>query len=57
MRRLVRTGRWVVSGTGLLVLGGCFTNQLLIDFGRTEVARTISDFLGQLFQLAVLSTS
>jgi len=57
MRRLVRTGRWVVSGAGLLVLGGCFTNQQLIDFGRTEVARSISDFLGQLFQLAVLSST
>jgi len=55
MRNVFLTGRWIVSGGALLALSGCFTTQQLVDFGRTEVARTISDFVGQVFQLLVLA--
>jgi len=55
MRRVFLTARWLVSGGALLALSGCFTTQQLVDFGRTAFARTISDFVGQVFQLLVLS--
>lgn len=57
MRRFTRSVRWVLAGAMLLGLGGCFTQQQLLDFGRTEFARVVADVLGQVFQLYTLGTA
>ena len=51
MRKLVRTGRWIVSGATLLALSSCVSSQQLMDFSRTELARVVADVFGQAFQL------
>jgi hypothetical protein len=51
MCKLTKVARWLLASGLLLGIGGCFTSQQLIDFGRTEVARAISDLVGRLFQL------
>ncbi len=57
MRRLLRISRWVVASGGLLAFGGCYTNQQLLDFTRTEFARTVADVLGRVFQFYVQATA
>jgi hypothetical protein len=52
MRQLLRI-RWLVCGAALLSLGSCATSQQWMDFGRTELARTVADILGQLFQQTI----
>ncbi len=57
MRRLVKGCRWVTSGAVLLALGGCITSQQWIDFGRTELARAVADFVGRIFQFIAQGTT
>ena len=57
MRRIAGVGRWVWSGALLLALGGCVTNQQLLDFGRTELARSVADAFGRAFQILVQSST
>lgn len=49
--------RVFLGGGALLALSGCFTSQQLIDFGRTELARTVADTFGQIFQIFVQGTA
>jgi hypothetical protein len=54
---MLSISRWIVAGAGLLALGGCFTSQQLMDFTRTEFARSVADVFGRVFQLYVQATS
>lgn len=51
MHGLMKGYRWVLSGAILLALGGCITSQQWRDFGTTELARSIADYFGRVFQL------
>lgn len=56
MRRFLKFAGCVFSGAAVLALNGCVTNQQLIDFGRTEVARAIADVFGRIVQLYTQAT-
>lgn len=47
MIRKFRVLAALTTGCGL-VLGGCFTSQQLIEFGRSEAVLGLSSVLGQL---------
>ena len=57
MRALTKSYRWVVSGATMLALGGCITSQQWRDFGTTELARSVADFFGRVFQLLAQGTT
>ena len=57
MRTLLHAAKWVIPGVATLALGGCYTNQQLTDFFRTEFARLTSDVFGQVFQILLQSTT
>jgi uncharacterized protein YejL (UPF0352 family) len=41
----------------LLGIGGCVTNQQLLDFTRTQVARVIADTFGRALQVYIQATA
>ena len=49
---------WLCAMSGAtLALGSCYTSAQLHDFGRTEVARVISDVFGQFVFNSLLAGS
>jgi hypothetical protein len=48
--------RWLLSAVILLGIGGCVTNQQLVDFARSEFSRAIADSFGRAFQVFVQGT-
>jgi hypothetical protein len=56
MRRLMIRSRWLLSAAILLGIGGCVTNQQLVDFARSEFSRAIADTFGRAFQVFVQGT-
>jgi hypothetical protein len=57
MRKFVNRIRWVFAGAMLLGIGGCVTNQQLLDFTRTQVARVIADTFGRALQVYIQATA
>ena len=57
MWKLITNKRLLSSGLVLYGLGGCVSSQQLLDFGRTEFARVISDTMGWLFEVFATATS
>ena len=53
MRRIINGSRWVFAGVTLLGLGGCVSNQQLLDFTRMEFSRVVADILGRTLSLYV----
>lgn len=47
----------LLASASTLVFGSCITNAQFWDFGRTEVARVISDTIGQFVFNSLLSGS
>jgi hypothetical protein len=57
MWKLITKKRSLLGGVVLYGLGGCVSSQQLLDFGRTEFARVISDTVGWMFDVFVTATS
>ncbi len=57
MLRQYRRSRWLAGlSTVVLAFGGCVTSQQYLDFGRTELARVISDLVGRAYLLYLQGT-
>ena len=57
MYRTWKTARWIVPGAVMYAVGGCVSNQRMLDFVRVEFARLTADTIGQLFTLFVQATT
>ena len=57
MKKIYKNARWIFSGACLFAVGGCVTEQQAFDFVRTEIARIVSDTVGQVFTILVQATT
>jgi hypothetical protein len=57
MQRSIRRLTLLAASFSTFVFGSCVTNTQLYDFGRTEVARIISDTFGQFIFNSLLAGS
>ena len=57
MIKLWKWTRWFPSGLVMLGIGGCVTDQQMMDFVRTEFARVVADSIGQIFSILIQATT